>query len=292
MNVRDWNVPFRVGATSYVVEDGLVENAEFLASHVQDMQLVLFDIPGGPSNLPDAAAVNALAVIGARRDFTYTVHLLDDLISEEVILRELSTGELIAEEISVAGTALHPSLQAARMLIERTRALTPWAWVGHLDGRSVREQSLVEADLAPWWNQAVCAVEQVAAWIDDPACLAIENLEGYPPDFVTPVVTQTRAGRCVDVGHLWLDDRDPIFHLRAAARLRVIHLHGVSEQRSESHRDHRSLALVAPETVDRVIHYLLRTAYAGVLTLEVFGAVDFWSSLDALHASIRRYQEN
>jgi hypothetical protein len=51
----------------------------FLAAHVQDMQLVLFDLPGGPSNLPDAAAVAHLADIGARRDLTYTVHLIDDL---------------------------------------------------------------------------------------------------------------------------------------------------------------------------------------------------------------------
>src|SRR5690606_5606110 len=57
VNVRDWGLPFRVGATSYVVEDDLLPNARYLAPIVQDMQLVLFDLPGGPSNLPDAATV-------------------------------------------------------------------------------------------------------------------------------------------------------------------------------------------------------------------------------------------
>ena len=70
MNVRAWQLPFRIGATSYVVEDDLLANAYHLAPIVQDMQLVLFDIPGGPSNLPDAVAVAALAEVGRTQDLT------------------------------------------------------------------------------------------------------------------------------------------------------------------------------------------------------------------------------
>jgi sugar phosphate isomerase/epimerase len=264
MNVRDWRLPFRVGATSYIIDGDLVANAGFLAAHVQDMQLVLFDLPDGPSNLPDAAAVTHLADIGARRDLTYTVHLIDDL-------------------------ATPASQRTAQHVIDLTRALAPGAWVGHLDGRDVR--TAADDMLAGWRAQVAPVVAEVGAAAGAPARLAIENLEGYAPEFVTPVVAATGASRCVDVGHLWLDGHDPVAPLLTAwPRLRVIHLHGVSGDRTESHRDHRSLALTPPTQLDGVVHLLLERAFTGVLTLEIFGEADFWSSLAALAASVRRYR--
>jgi sugar phosphate isomerase/epimerase len=277
VDVRTWGAPFRIGATSYIVDAGLVENARFLAAHLQDVQLVLFDLPDGPSNLPDAATVAQLATLGARRDLSYTVHLIDDLQSAPA-----------ADD--PATTALHPSLDAARRVIDRTQRLAPAAWVGHLEGRAVRSRGFAAEELPAWWAQAAQAVEQAGAWAGGVQRLAIENLEGYPPDFVTPVVERTQATRCVDVGHLWLDGRDPIFHLRAAwRRLRVIHLHGVLADPTQPNRDHRSLALMPEPVIDSVVHFLLRNDYRGVLTLEIFGEDDFWSSLAALHASIQRF---
>ncbi len=276
-DVRTWDVPFRIGTTSYIVDADLVENARFLAAYIQDMQLVLFDIPGGPCNLPDAAAVDTLATLGAHGDLTYTVHLIDDLQSAPVAVEQ-------------AVTVLHPSLAAAKRVIERTQLLKPTAWVGHLEGRAVRDCGFAAEELPAWWAQAAQAVERAGAWAGGVQRLAIENLEGYPPDFVTPVVERTQAARCVDVGHLWLDGRDPIFHLRAAwRRLRVVHLHGVLDDPAQPNRDHRSLASMPDAAIDSVVHFLLRNEYRGVLTLEIFGEDDFWSSLAALHASIRRF---
>lgn len=274
MNTRDWQTPFRIGATSYIVECDLLGNARFLAPHVQDMQLVLFDIPDGPSNFPDEGTVAALTEIGVRHDLTFTVHLIEDLTG---------TGN-VAE-------ALHSSLRAAQRLIARTQALAPHAWVGHLDGREVRALGFPAEAMTKWHAQAIRAVKQVGEWVGDAQRLAIENLEGYPADFVAPVAEQGATGRCVDVGHLWLDGCNPLAHLCAAwPRLRVIHLHGVLDDPAQSNRDHRSLAVMSPAALDSVVHYLLRHRYSGVLTLEIFGAADFWSSLDALYASIWRYQ--
>ena len=73
------NFPLRLGATSYIVDAGLLENAAFLSDKVQDMQLVLFDLPDGLSNLPDAATVAALSALAERHSLSYTVHLLDDM---------------------------------------------------------------------------------------------------------------------------------------------------------------------------------------------------------------------
>jgi sugar phosphate isomerase/epimerase len=278
LNVRTWGIPFRIGATSYVIEAGLVDNAAFLAPYVQDVQLVLFDLPDGPSNLPDEGTTNRLAEIGAQRDLSYTVHLIEDLQSGS------------SEQCSPVDE-LHPSLRSAYEVIERTRTLAPWAWVAHLNGQEARASQFNLDVLREWWRQAGEAVRQVSAWTGNAKRLAIENLEGYPVDLVTPVVEQVQAGRCVDVGHLWLDGRDPTLHLRAAwRRLRVVHLHGVSDDPNQTARDHRSLALMPPSAVDSVVHLLLRNRYSGVVTLEVFGEADFWSSLEALHASIQRFE--
>lgn len=265
MNVRDWGLPFRLGATSYIIPDDLLPNARFLAPHVQEMQLVLFDLPDGRSNLPTAAEVAALAAWGAAADLTYTVHLLHDLRLQDE-----------------AGQP-HPSLTSACSLMARTRALAPWAWVAHLDGREVLRADTSSVGLGAWQDATVQAVDAVVACAGAGERLAVENLEGYPPDFVTPVVMQTTAARCVDVGHLWLDGHDPVLSLRAAwPRLRVVHLHGVQG------RDHCSLAHVAPARLDAVVQLLLVEGFTGVLTLEIFGEEDFWSSLAALEASLRR----
>lgn len=267
MNVRTWHLPFRVGATSYIVADDLLPNAEFLAAHVQDMQLVLFDLPDGQCNVPSPALVAELAAMGRAHDLGYTVHLLHDL------------------RLGDSEDPRHASLQSAYDIMQRTRPLEPWAWVGHLDGRDVRAADTSMEQLAWWRHQAHRALQVACDWMDTPAQLAIENLEGYPADFVTPVVMRSSVSRCVDVGHLWLDGHDPIAHLRAAwPRLRVVHLHGTNE------RDHASLAHVPPEQLDRVVHLLLARRFTGVVTLEIFGEEDFWSSLAALSASVYRFK--
>lgn len=265
LNIRTLNLPFRVGATSYVIEADLLPNAQFLATYVQDMQLVLFAVPDGPSNLPDAATVAALAAVGRANDLTYTVHLIEDL----------------APQHSSAASA---SLQKAQDVIQRTQALIPWGYVLHLEGRAVRTPATPAEHLAQWQTAVQASLQQVIEWAGNPILLAVENLEGYPPAFVTPVIAGTTVSRCVDIGHLWLDGHDPLPWLQEAlARTRVVHLHGLHEG-----RDHQSVAHMAPAQLDPVINLLLQQHYTGVLTLEVFGEADFWSSLHALHASIAR----
>jgi sugar phosphate isomerase/epimerase len=269
MDIRTLGLPFRVGATSYIVPDDLLPNARFLAPHVQDMQLVLFEVAGGPTNLPAAEIVQELAAFGQAQDLTYTVHLLHDL------------------RLADANQAPSLALRKAQQVIDLTRSLRPWAWVGHLDGRPVRSDATSLAQLVDWQHQTGVAVAQVAAWLDTPAHLAIENLEGYPPDFVTPVVGGTSVSRCVDIGHLWLDGQDPVPPLRSALpRLRVVHLHGIHE------RDHASLAHMPPARLDPVVGVLLEAGFDGVVTLEIFGEEDFWSSLDALAAAVQRIRSS
>jgi sugar phosphate isomerase/epimerase len=284
IDVRRWRLPFRIGTTSYIMPADLLPNAEFLAAHVQDMQLVLFEVPDGPSNLPTPQEVAALAAVGQARELSYTVHLLHDL------------------RLHNKDGARAFALRKAQEVIDLTRPLAPLAWVCHLDGRSVRQEDRTAPAFVRWQQETAMALQQVCDVAGDGRRVAVENLEGYPPDFVTPVVECTAAGRCLDVGHLWLDGIDPLPYLAAALpRLQVVHLHGVRSlpgtadgatgaagDLAQDSRDHNSLAYADPVQLDAVISALIAAQFVGVLCLEIFGEDDFWSSLTALDASVQR----
>src|SRR5512145_1776084 len=255
--------PFRLGTTSYIIPADILPNVRYLAGKVRDVELVLFEVDDGPNNLPGPGQIAELRSLAAEHDLTYTVHLPLDL--------------RLAED----GSPRHVSLEKARRVIDCTRELEPWAYVLHLDGKSVRNHATPEA-LQRWQDQAVGSLELVGGWVGGVGKLAVENLEGYPLGFYQPVLERVAVSRTVDVGHLWLDGHNPSAYLREALpRTRVIHLHGIAR----SARDHASLAHVEPAKLRAVIDELVRADYRGVLTLEIFSEEDFLTSLAALAKS-------
>jgi sugar phosphate isomerase/epimerase len=252
------NYPFRLGTTSYIIPDDILPNARYLADKVSDIELILFEVDDGPNNLPSTEVIEELSQIAHQQDLTYTVHLPLDL------------------KLGNDSSEHDQSLVKAKRVIECTRGLDPWAYVLHLDGKSVRTST--DHDLIRrWQDQSVRALEIVSAWAGAAQKLAVENLETYPLDFIQPVLDRIPVSRCVDVGHLWLDGHDPIPYLQAALpRTRVIHMHGIAE------RDHRSLLFMPQEKVRAVRDELIRVNYAGVLTLEIFSEEDFLSSMEVL----------
>jgi sugar phosphate isomerase/epimerase len=250
--------PFRLGTSSYIIPADILPNAHYLAGKVKDIELILFEVDDGPNNLPTPDVIKELAQIAHEQDLTYTVHLPLDL------------------KLSDDGSERDISLAKAKRVIECTRGLNPWAYVLHLDGRSVRTSNDA-ALIARWQDHSVRALEIVSEWAGGAEKLAVENLETYPLDFIQPVLDRAPVSRCVDIGHLWLDDHDPIPYLQAALpRTRVIHIHGIAE------RDHRSLAFMPQEKVRAVWDELVRLKYAGVLTLEIFSEEDFLSSMQVI----------
>ena len=250
--------PFRLGTTSYIIPDDILPNARYLAGKVRDIELILFEVDDGPNNLPSAEVIEELSRIAQQHDITYTVHLPLDL------------------KLGEDGSEQDRSLIKAKRVIDCTRGLYPWAYVLHLDGRSVRTST--EAGLIRrWQDQSVRALELVADWTGGAEKLAVENLETYPLDFIQPVLRRIPVSRCVDIGHLWLDGHDPIPYLEEALpRTRVVHIHGIAEL------DHRSLAYMPQEKVSQVWEELIRANYRGVLTLEIFSEEDFISSLEVI----------
>lgn len=253
------NYPFRLGTTSYIIPAGLLSNLRHLAGKVQDVELVLFDLDGGPSNLPDPAQIAELRTFAAANDLTFTVHLPLDL------------------RLGDDGDHKHLSLEKARRVIDCTLDLDPWAYVAHLDGRAILPAATGPQALRRWQDQAVRALEIVGDWIGDMQKLALENLEGYPLDLHTPVLEKIDVSRAVDVGHLWLDGHDPLNYLRAALpRTRVVHIHGINE------RDHSSLAHVPVQRLVQLFDELIDYNYTGVVTIEVFSEQDLVTSLQAI----------
>src|SRR5215208_3946330 len=250
--------PFRLGTTSYIIPDDILPNARYLADKVSDIELILFEVDDGPNNLPSSGVIHDLSQIAREHDLTYTVHLPLDL------------------KLGADGSDQDQSLVKAKRVIDCTHGLNPWAYVLHLDGKSVRTSTDANA-IRQWQDHSVRALEIVAEWAGHADKLAVENLETYPLDFIQPVLDRIPVSRCVDIGHLWLDGHDPISYLRTAMpRTRVIHLHGIAE------RDHHSLVFLPQEKVRAVWDELIRTRYAGVLTLEMFSEEDFLSSMEVI----------
>lgn len=268
MSIRDLELPFRVGTTSYIIEDDLVANATFLADRVQDMQLVLFDLPEGQSNVPDAPTIRALQTIGCDHDFSFTVHLMDDL------------------RLMTCDGRKSPSIERGRKVIDLTSRPNATGLCAASRWQRVPCIRLCASALTSWQDEVLQALELVGQWAGDPALLAVENLESYPPEFVTPIVERLPVSRCVDVGHLWLDGHNALPHLQSALhRTRVVHIHGVNK------RDHVSLAHSEPEALDAVISTLLKARFDGVVTLEIFELPDFETSITSFLESVERCQQ-
>lgn len=251
--------PFRLGTTSYVFPTDILSNVKRLASVVDDIELVVFEVDD-QSSLPSRATVAQLRTLAKRHELTYTVHLPLDL------------------RLAAGGHLQQQSLQKACWVIRSTLTLDPWAYVVHLDGAEIHSPHTPRAR-TDWLNQAARSLEAMAEEIGIPDRLAVENLDGYSPCVYLPLLDRTSISLCVDIGHLINQAEDPLPYLKEnLARTRVIHLHG-----SRGGRDHRGLDEMDDDLLASLLGVILSRHYHGVLTLEVFSEQDFLSSKDKIH---------
>ena len=257
-------VHFRIGTTSYIVPDDILPNVQFLAGKVDDVELVLFEVDEGENNLPDDAVINAIHQTMLSADLTCTVHLpLDLRLGDDLENQTLSI------------------IKALRV-IRQTARLKPWAYVLHLDGRSVRTVC-GSRDWEEWNLRTRQALTYLSGELEEPRLLSVENLDGYPPDFWDPALEGLPFSRCVDIGHLWKDGYDPLpFLEKHIENTRVLHIHGIAQ------RDHQSLQNVPALELRRIMDFLVGVNYEGVLTMEIFGEDDFYSSREVLLESLHQ----
>jgi sugar phosphate isomerase/epimerase len=167
-------VPFRIGTTSYIIPADILPNVRYLADRVDDVELVLFEVEEGGSNLPDEGALAQLSQIAAQQDLTYTVHLPLDL------------------QFGDDETNRQRSLKKALQVIAHTRALQPYAYILHVDGRSVRGEFHSQR-WEEWRRRTRRVLEEMITQVNEPELLAVENLDGYAPEFWDEVLEGCRS---------------------------------------------------------------------------------------------------
>jgi sugar phosphate isomerase/epimerase len=254
--------PFRLGATSYVLEDDLVPNAEFLGPLVDDIELVLFE-SDEISNLPDRETVGALLRLKEEHRISYTVHLpLDTRLG------------------SPDESERKRSVEKCLRVMEVAAPLLPFAHIVHFHGET---RGRVPAGDIPGWLDALDrSMEGLLESGTEPGTLCVETLD-YPFELVDPVVARHGASICLDAGHLAFFGYPLGEYLdRYLARSRVVHLHG--------HRggtDHRDIGALEPRFLEELVrHPGAADGGERVLTLEVFGIPDFERSME----TIRRFR--
>lgn len=233
-----------------------MENARFLAGRVDDVELVLFDLPGA-SNLPDRETVARLADAAEEGGLTYTLHLPTDAL-------------LAHHDPAVRAAGIEKCLR----FFERTAGLPIFAHILHFYWDA--DATDPPGDLPAWRGHAAGSLEKLIAGGLPGDLLCVESLN-YPFVYVEPVVREFGVPVCLDVGNLLqVGENVPFVFSRHADAVRVVHLHGFVPG-----EDHLSI-----EGVDRsVLEFLCRFLSDGqerVLTVEVFTDAHLSASLNIL----------
>ena len=258
----EWHSALRLGSPSWVYPEDVVPNVHKLAGLVQDIEWLVFEVGYG---LPQPEVANELARLGQAYGHSYTVHLPLDLA-------------LAAEDSAVRAA----SLETARQVITATQPVQPWAYVIHIEGEGSGEI------WGPWHERAAESLAALAAKAGSYPLLAVENVPGYPPEHLWPLLERLPVSLCLDVGHLLRQGRDPLPLLEAHLdRAQVVHLHA-----SDGGRDHRDLAAMDQGLLLALLRAIRRRHFAGVVTIECFGRQPFFDSWDLVADLWRRTEDD
>ena len=255
------NVPFVFGATSYVIEAGLLENLLWLSRPdmtlpIGEMQLVLFETPE-ISNIPSHKEVSDLASAARERGMAFTVHLPGSIAlgSPERAIRAASV-ELFKRTVGV------------------TQALKPICWTLHVPLPPGEDASIYIA-------RAEDALAPLLIEFDSPRKLAIENIQ---PVFGAEgqIIEDLDTSVAIDIGHLISFGQDVWgFIEHWAGRCLNMHIHGCHDG-----RDHESLAFLPEGFMAELLPRVSRIPALRTVTMEVFGVPDFESSSRAVAQSL------
>ncbi len=262
--------PFRVGTTSYIIPDDILPNVRALAPLVDDIELLLFEIPE-MSNIPSPASVQQLRELAEEYDLTFTVHLPLDL----ALCHDDSSGR-------------QQSVEACRRMIEATRQLAPFAYLLHVDAYDPASRGPSPApDIAAWSDNVSRSIADLLKTGLPSRHLCVETL-AYRFEHVAPVVETFDLSVCLDIGHLALYRHDTRAHLdRYLPRTRVLHVHGIKDG-----KDHEGLDQMDPALLDYTIDALTRDCdVPRVFTMEVFAKERFEASMRVMHARLARGAE-
>ena len=174
----------RLGTTSYIYPADIITNVRRLAGKVQDVELVIFELDEGSNGLPDDDTIAELNALSAEHEMTYTVHL------------PLGLG--LADE--------QPSVAKAVRVIRGTERLLPHGFIVHLDGKA----QMSPDELKRWRDNSLRSLEIICDEVRHPGQICVENLEDQSPTMLDSILDKMPVSCCIDIGHLWKQELDPI----------------------------------------------------------------------------------
>jgi adenosylcobinamide kinase/adenosylcobinamide-phosphate guanylyltransferase len=243
--------PFRVGAPSYLLPTGYIENVTYLMDKVGDIQLLAFD-----STAEDPLFKNdtlmTLEYLTKESNITFSVHMPVKPKLFENFEKRLDAACFIIEKLSrirISTFSVHYDLPDGK------------AWQNLME----EELRWIEDNYIKYFN----ALNGKFPGID----ISLENTE-TPLSALDRVISGCGISYCIDIGHLLVQGWDLKEIKSRLKQASVVHLHGWEEKEGKS-QDHR------PVIYDRKIFKLLES-YRGIITIENYHKLLFEKSLEVL----------
>jgi len=250
-------LPFRLGATSYVIPDDIVPNVRHLAGLVDDIEILLFE-SDALSPLPAPGVIAELGGLARDAALSYTVHL-----------------PLDANVGALDETTRQSGVAKCLRAIDRTAPLSPHGYNIHFPA----PPDASDPDVRKRWKDALMhSMAHMQRASVSPATLCVESLD-YPFEWIEGVVRDACLSVCLDLGHAMIHGQSlqPLID-RNLHRASVVHLHGV-----DGNRDHRALSAIDKETIDSLLSRLRDGGPTRrVVTIEVFSEARLMDSLEVL----------
>lgn len=229
-------------------------------------------------------------------DYGFNLPLSEELVRRLVVAKEeLSLEYTVHLPLTINLASLNPlvreaSVETVRQTLIAAKPLEAKAYALHVtpiykpEGSSLGEEFAYK-QLKQVLGVARESIERLLPLVKSPRQLCVENIWASLYLLYEEVVTPLDLGVCLDIGHLLLDNKDPVEYLRLyRGQLEHIHLHDVVEG-----KDHLPLGNEQGRLdLDAVVRTLFELDYRGVIVHELFQVEHIKQSLAAFREAVER----
>ncbi len=265
------NPTCKIGASSMVFGNDMVENAVLLSRIVDHVEIVLFHTKG-LDNIPVGEQVRQLEDAGRRSGISYSVHLPASL------------------EIGAPDPRKRKEdIRLIRDICRRMADLKPLHYVLHVPFSpptlvavpGLYFKSNGAENWEDWTKRSLESLSIINEEAPESSRFLVENIN-YSPRFLKPFVESGLCGLCLDIGHLVLGGEPAADILEEnLSWIEEIHIHGV-----KGREDHLCVSLLQKTLLRRCLECLVGNGYGGVLNMEVFTPEDLTGSIGALRETM------
>jgi endonuclease IV len=254
--------PFKLGTTSYIYPDNIVDNVSLIGPYVDEIELLLFE--SKPGSLPSRKNIDTLNSLSEKYDITYNIHLPTDIFlgDPDPNIRQHAVNTVIK-------------------VMDLVSSLSCSTCTLHLE---YNNKTINQDEMKKWQQRTWQSMQQLIASGIKGESISIETLM-YPFAWVEKIIKDFNFSVCIDIGHLILlkTDLECIFN-RFKNITSIIHLHGVQHD-----RDHMPLDTIPKEHMASVMKIL--THFTRSVSLEVFSFSHLVRSLNFLDVCWQAYDK-